>query len=601
MTDSQTLGLRAILSKRDRLLVGAALATGVTAQAMDRGGMDFMVVSSAARLRVMGAHPLSAYLPLTDSHAMVAGFGRVEFLSRVRAPVFFGAWVSDPEVNLATRVAEIREWGFAGVINLPGSSALDGRYRQALEERGLGVAREAALLAEARHQGLLALGHASRLDDAKLLASAGADMLCLSFGSHAGGMLSVANNLPFDELTRLARRWIDALRAEHPALACLIDGGPVATPDEMVRVCEAAGADGYIGGSTVGRRPLEVSIKDITSAYKAVAQLARAPGASEDELLAIAQDAGLVCQSREMMEVLRIVSRVARTALPVMITGENGTGKELVARAIHRQSRRADAALVTVNCAALPRDLLESELFGHEAGAFTGATRARIGRFESAHGATLFLDEIGDLEMPLQAKLLRALENGEFHRLGSNVARKADVRLICATNRDLGEMVEAGAFRRDLLYRLNAVRVRIPPLRERVDDIPLLARHIVEAVRTEINPGLRGLDHSVYRLLLAHSWPGNVRELKHVLETAAAMCDRDVIDDRHLPDLRGGTPGAPMRAVREQATPRSERDWILEALARHRFRRADTARALGLSRKTLYNKMRRFGLLQDDS
>ena len=225
---------------------------------------------------------------------------------------------------------------------------------------------------------------------------------------------------------------------------------------------------------------------------------------------------GIVSDSSNMKKVLRNIERVAATDSTVLITGETGVGKELAARAIHARSKRKDKPLVKVNCAALPGELIESELFGHEKGAFTGALNRRLGRFELADSGTLFLDEVGELSQQAQAKLLRVLQEGEFERVGGDKTIKVDVRLIAATNRELGEMVEDKTFRGDLFYRLNVFPLRIPPLRERQSDIPRLSRYCIRRLARQIGKPIEGLEPESMERLLAYSWPGNVRELENV-------------------------------------------------------------------------------------
>jgi DNA-binding NtrC family response regulator len=247
----------------------------------------------------------------------------------------------------------------------------------------------------------------------------------------------------------------------------------------------------------------------------------------------------LLTRSRAMHRVWEIIQRAAPLDVSVLITGETGTGKELVARLIHRLSRRAGREFVALDCNAIPPTLLESELFGHERGAFTGAERERAGMFELANGATLLLDEIANLPLEAQAKLLRVLQEGEFRRLGGRKLVHSDFRLITATNADLGLRVRAGAFRDDLFHRVSVVRVRLPPLRERREDIPLLVRHFVGQTRLRLErPNVCRVSHAALDLLLAYDWPGNVRELEHVIETAIVECPGDTIESAHVV-LRG--------------------------------------------------------------
>ncbi len=311
--------------------------------------------------------------------------------------------------------------------------------------------------------------------------------------------------------------------------------------------------------------------------------------------------------SREMQEVFRVMARVAAVDATVLVEGDSGTGKELVARALHRRGRRASGPFVAVNCSAIPATLFESELFGHEKGAFTDAREARPGRFEQAHGGTLFLDEIGDLAQEAQAKLLRVLQDHEVVRLGSVRPKTVDVRVIAATNKDLSQMVKGGAFREDLYWRLNVVTVKLPPLRKRREDIGLLVDHLLDRFNRELGVAVKGVSPAARRLLVAHDWPGNVRELENTICRAMILCEGDTLTERDLPPrVRGEAEAAaaaasdlqPLRladAVQE-ATARLEKMMILARLAEHRGSRKAAAEGLGISRKTLFNKMRQYGI-----
>jgi DNA-binding NtrC family response regulator len=310
----------------------------------------------------------------------------------------------------------------------------------------------------------------------------------------------------------------------------------------------------------------------------------------------------LVGQSSAMGGLRERVSRAARSSASVLVTGERGTGKELVARAIHRASPRAKATLERLNCAAVPAELIESELFGHEAGAFTGATKQRAGKFERAHGGTLFLDEVGDMPLAMQAKLLRVLQERELERVGGSDTLKLDVRVVAATNRDLRAACEKGDFRADLFDRLNVVPIEIPPLRARRDDIPELARQFFELAKTSnARPGMT-LDESALRAMSLYSFPGNVRELKNLVERLVILNPDDAVsgpDVEHALSAEMATPhsglyqpGVPFRVLSEQA----ERRILEEALEHHGGQMAATARALGLERSHLYKKARALGL-----
>lgn len=318
----------------------------------------------------------------------------------------------------------------------------------------------------------------------------------------------------------------------------------------------------------------------------------------------------LVGMSSGLDQVRRLISRVAASEAAVLVRGETGTGKELVARAIHEGSGRAAGPLVAVNCGALPEHLVESELFGHRKGAFTGADEHRAGLFEVADGGTLFLDEIGELPKSLQSRLLRALESGEIRRVGDNHPIIVDVRVVCATHRSLEDMVKAGDFREDLLFRINTFEIAIPPLRDRRDDIQMLVEHFVRQSRPQLPVEGVVADPATLAALAGHHWPGNIRELANVVEHALVLCDELPLLVTHLPARFGTprpipepvvaslpTPGAAARAAvaAGEARPESLRELemraILEGLERNKGNKARTSEELGISLKTLYNKL----------
>ena len=301
----------------------------------------------------------------------------------------------------------------------------------------------------------------------------------------------------------------------------------------------------------------------------------------------------LIGDTPSMCRVRSLIEKVAPTPSTVLILGETGTGKELVARAVHRLSPRVEMPFVAVNCGALPENLIESELFGHRKGSFTGASEHRVGLFEVASGGTLFLDEIGELPKSLQAKLLRVLESGEIRRIGENKATHVDVRLVCATHRDLAEMVTEDAFREDLMYRINTFEIALSPLRERIDDIPRLAEHLLRRFRPTLRDGELSITDEAISALSEHVWPGNVRELANVLEHATILCDDGPVTSEHLP--RRFNHRQLVGAARANPGPRSlkeiEMEAIYDALTRNEGSKPKAAAELGISLKTLYNKL----------
>jgi two-component system, NtrC family, response regulator AtoC len=309
----------------------------------------------------------------------------------------------------------------------------------------------------------------------------------------------------------------------------------------------------------------------------------------------------LIGKGRAMQEVFSLIEQVAGSRSTVMVYGKSGTGKELVAKAVHYNSPRSTKAFVAVNCAAIPAELLESELFGHEKGSFTGAIATKVGKFELATGGTLFLDEVGSMRLDLQAKILRALQEREVERVGGTRTIKIDVRVIAATNRDLKKAVEEGHFREDLYYRLNVVPITLPDLKDRQEDIPLLAHHFMQKFAQESNPNIREISKEAMVILMSHSWPGNVRELENVIERAVTLGRGPAILPSDLPpNLAGGT--NPLeRALGKDATLEDlERDYIAMILQRTKGHQIRAASILGIDRRTLYRKIRRYSLKLTD-
>jgi len=310
----------------------------------------------------------------------------------------------------------------------------------------------------------------------------------------------------------------------------------------------------------------------------------------------------IIGQSSEMLRILQTVQRLAQSDLPVLILGESGTGKELLANAIHQNSARGDRNFVAINCAGLSESLLEDELFGHVKGAFTGATAERVGRFEHADGGTLFLDEIGDMPPAMQAKLLRALENGEVVRVGSNEPRTVNVRVISATNTDLAKRVEARDFREDLYFRIKGATVEIPPLRHRREDIPLLIKQFIEQANTKRKTKVKGIAKDAGRVLMAYPWPGNVRQLRNVIENMVILAEGQKLTVDDLPAEIHRRPdeiaGKQMGDLAGISIEQAEKQLIANTLKMVSGNREQAAGILGIGERTLYRKIKEYGLNQ---
>jgi two-component system nitrogen regulation response regulator GlnG len=360
----------------------------------------------------------------------------------------------------------------------------------------------------------------------------------------------------------------------------------------------------------------------VDAALKAQAEM-RAATAMKAQLTVEEHQDSIVGKSPAMQQVFKMVGRVSHSDAPVMITGESGTGKELVARAIHHYSPRSGRTFVGINCAAIPEQLLESELFGHERGSFTGATSQRVGRFEQCSGGTLFLDEIGDMPVPLQSKILRVLQDGEFSRVGGNDVLKSDVRIIAATNKNLEVEVGERRFREDLFYRLNVVRIQLPPLRQRTEDIQPLAEYFLQKVATAKRLPRVRLSSDAARVLEAYPWPGNVRELENTIQRAVVLATSEILLPKDIPlgiastaEVTSGEAGASagklttdqaievlLRAAQAdpdvQLLPWLEREFTLHAMKVTKGNQVRAAKLLGITRATLRKRIERFGITKE--
>src|SRR5207249_1911759 len=386
------------------------------------------------------------------------------------------------------------------------------------------------------------------------------------------------------------------VRKEHPELPMLMITA-YATPKLAVEVIKAGAID-YLSKPFEPEELLH-SIGRCAERYRLLRENASLRARTR-ELNDITQ---IIGDSPRMRELRHLIQTVAKSNATVLILGESGTGKELIAGALHTLSPRHQASYVRINCAAIPEALLESELFGHERGAFTGALKQKLGRVEEAHGGTIFLDEIGDMSRPLQAKLLRFLEDGSFTRVGGNEELRVDVRLMAATNRDIIEAIRQNHFREDLFHRLNVVQLRPPPLRERGRDVLLLADHFLRQFNAAMNKPIKRISVAAQQKLLSHHWPGNVRELRNVIERAVILETGEEISPTNLPEFHLETrlrkselPVVPSGQSIDEVMSNFEREFILNTLEQNRYNLSRTAEQLKISRHALRYRMQRLNI-----
>jgi DNA-binding NtrC family response regulator/predicted TIM-barrel enzyme len=571
-------------------LIAAVCGSGqVTAAAMQSGADLLFVLNSGYYRSVIGIGSLAGFMPFGNANDQTLHLLE-EFVlpHRPVAPLVAGVLASDPTVPLDERLSKLKDFGIRGITNWPALGCTDGSFRAALENSGeLTVESEANMLAAARERGFYTFGFAFDAADACAFAQSGADAIVLGSGltrqfddvyQHRDQVQAVIARI-LD-----ARAQIDRVRRGVP---CLVFGGPFTTPEDLEQLFLQTRVSGFAGGSAVDRIPVENILRSTVRRFKATAEhIAEKRGA---------EGMGpLIGRTARMTELFTAIKKIAPYDVNVLIEGESGTGKELIAAQIHRMSPRAQQPFVTLNCGAIPDSLLESELFGHEKGAFTGADRRRLGKFELAHKGTLFLDEIADLSPRGQVALLRAIQQGEILRVGGDTYVPVDVRILAASNQPLSKLVEQGRFRSDLFHRICHIALLAPPLRERIDDIPLLAAEVLGRLQSQLNRRILGLSPRFQQKLAQHAWPGNIRELQHVLMRAALLEDGPALEGMHFaPAARAGevldtADGSPLALAKH----RLFRDAAERALKDNKGNKSLAAAALGVSRKTLYAWLR---------
>lgn len=575
----------------DRLLAVVA-GSGQIARCAAEAGADFLLVLSAGAYRTLGAGSLASFLAYGNANDQTEALLREQILPVCgKLPVVAGVLAGDPTQPLAKRFARLRDLGVAGVTNWPAVGFVDGTLRRAMEAEGAGVAGEVAMLQAAAAAGLATFGFALEPDAARAFAAAGIDALVLNLGlTREVEDVHERRDQLQQALVRL-REMQEAARRTGRQPVTLAFGGPATTPADLEQILRHADVSGYAGGSVFERLPVRESVTATISHFKSTA--APSGGAGAETGLG-----DMVGRSEGMRAVFRLIERVAPRDVNIVIEGESGTGKELVASLLHRLSPRAPHAFVTLNCGAIAESLLESELFGHEKGAFTGAHRRRLGKFELAHRGTLFLDEIADLSPHAQVSLLRVLQQREITRVGGEQSLPVDVRIVSASHQNLGELVRAGKFRADLYYRLNGLTLPVPPLRDRTEDIEPLAEATLRRLCLQWNLKPRRLASTFLQQLARHAWPGNVRELQHVIGQALLLEESRTLVGHHFtpvaapgaaaPVRRG--PVAPATAEPDDSAPRgpSRRDRALAALRAAGGNKSVAARSLGVTRKSLY-------------
>lgn len=597
--------------KMNKPVIGVAVGSGLFAKQAIKGGADFLLALSAGRFRSAGIPSIGCMMPFGNSNEMVFDFSNREILPRLKdKAVICGICATDPNYTHEELLQKVWSAGFSGVNNFPTIGLIDGHFRECLESTGLGYQQEVDFMEKAVQAKFFTIAFVFTEEQARSMAMVGVDVICAHFGWTRGGEKGGKVFSTINECLEMAELIFTAVDEINSKIYKMIYGGPISTPEDAYYFYKNTQAIGYIGGSSFERIPTELAILETTDKFKNYYKLKQENKHLKKELLKKRGFDEIVGQSLLMQNMYELINKVADKDVNVLVQGESGTGKELVVKALHSNSKRYLGPLIKVNCAALPPNLLESELFGHEKGAFTGADKRRLGKFELANHGTLFLDEIGEMDVDLQSKVLRIIQQKEFERVGGEKTIFVDVRIVCATNVDLKQAVEKNLFREDLYYRLNVVDINTPPLRKHPEDIPLLCNRFLEDFKIKYQLEEKRLAPETMAYLMEYTWPGNVRQLKHVLERAVILCDGEYIrcDDIAIGEVAFQQEGK-IHLVQEKKLPMMlatskdhlESTFILQILNDCQWNRTEAAKKIGISRRTLYNKITKYELEPDSS
>jgi len=501
-------------------------------------------------------------------------------LGQCTAPLYAGVSVSDPHLDIGALVDRAAPLGFSGVCNFPATMSIEGQLRELREREGLGTAREMKLVEIATARGLGSFVYVHTNSQARAMVDAGASAICVDIG-FTGGATGVATNLTLGGAAARIDRVLEGVPASVDKLC---HGGPIASPEDALAITKISKVQGFVAGSTLDRIPLERALTEVTRGFTAIPSLKHATRPQDNT------DRQLIGSSQAMRDIRRDLRELATEDIPVMILGASGTGKSLAAQTLHDQSPRRRKKLVTVDCAALDEDSGAVHLLGFAAGKLYGPSTQR-GALEQAAGSAVLFEDVPELRRGLQRKIMRFVDNRAVQRIGDLDVREVDTRIISTATSQTFADIEGTELRTDLAYRLAGHVIALPPLSKRVDDIPELIDHFA----SEATGNAPKFSNSALRLLYEHDWRANVRELKFTVLRAIRKTDGAVIEGHALAFLRK-TLLSDATGSEPAETFRSEKEMIAACLARNGFRRAPTAKELGISTRTLYNKIKHYGL-----
>ncbi|MFP4535506.1 MAG: sigma 54-interacting transcriptional regulator [Alkalispirochaetaceae bacterium] len=571
---------------KDRPLIGVAPGSGQITRTACQAGADLLFTFSAGVYRTTGVGSLASFLANGNANDQTERLLLEQILPHAGdTPVVAGLMPGDPLRSVEERLERLRSLGIGAVTNWPATGLVDGSMRRIMAREGLSHETERQMLSVAKEMGFAVFGFALDAAEVRSFCEVGVDGLILNVGLTRAVKDSLEKKNQIRTEIATAREMWRAREGYTPEPLCFLFGGSIIQPIDLEEILRELPIHGYAGGSAFERIPVQAIVDSTVRRLKGVLR-----PTAEGEIDTLPDRPNLVGSSRQMAEIYNLIDRVAPHDVNVLIEGETGTGKELVAHYLHRESPRREMPFVTMNCGAIPDSLVESEFFGYEKGAFTGAHDRRRGKFELANHGVLFLDEIGDLSRHGQVSLLRVIQQGEIFRIGGQSPIRVDVRILAATNRDLQEEVRQGNFRSDLYYRISPMVIHTPPLRRRPSDIPGLVRYFLELLSTRLDRKLIGVTESFMKRLMDYAWPGNVRELEHVLTRAALLEDSAILEGRDHSLFSE----SPVDETGKNNPERRESKALLahRTLERCGHNKSRAASELGISRKTLYNWLR---------
>ena len=560
-------------SKLTSPIISVVAGSGQITKSAVASGADIIIALNAGFYRNIGFGSLAAFMPYGNANDQTEQLLKHHILPhRKSTPVVAGVFASDPNKSIKNRLEKLKELGVDGITNWPAIGFIDGNFRAHLENEGLGISAEVELLSSAKEMGMATFGFALTANDAYTFATNGVDALILNVGLTFETTDTIEKKNQLQLSITKAKEMLASVSKSRRKPVSLIYGGSITEPEDFEDFISQVPIQGYAGGSVFDRFPVSGTGIQKVRRFKSIHP---STGSSP-----VPKFGNMVGSTTQMKQLFNLIQKVAPYDVNVCIDGESGTGKELVATQIHMLSPRKSHPFITVNCGAIPDTLVESEFFGYEKGAFTGAMYRKLGKFELANKGTLFLDEVADLSPHAQAALLRVIQQGEVTTLGGQKIIPVDVRILCASNQNLQQLVLEAKFRVDLYFRLSTMIIKIPPLRERRNDIPSLVTHILSKLSVRFNKKFSGITDEFMDRLKKNYWTGNIRELEQVITRQALTEETPVLEGKSLMLSTGSSfPKALADDKFQQAQ---------QALADTGNNKTKAADALNISRKTLY-------------